>query len=147
VRVAPVCVILAAARKYDVDEKLYSVSQLAQELGITPRTIRFYEDKGLISPQRVGNNRVYTHRDRGRMIVILRGKRMGFSIKEIKEFLDLYVVDHSQVEQIQHLLKKVRSRITMLEDQLQAVQTSLKELRDVERMSVEALRSRGLAVS
>lgn len=130
-----------------MDEKLYSVSQLAQELGITPRTIRFYEDKGLISPQRVGNNRVYTHRDRGRMIVILRGKRMGFSIKEIKEFLDLYVVDHSQVEQIQHLLKKVRSRITMLEDQLQAVQTSLKELRDVERMSVEALRSRGLAVS
>lgn len=124
-----------------------SVSQLAKELNITSRTIRFYEDKGLISPQRAGNTRVYTHRDKVRMVLILRGKRMGFSLREIREFLDLYVVDHTQVEQMQHLLKKVRGRMALLEDQLQAVQTSLKELRDMERISVESLRSKGLDIS
>jgi DNA-binding transcriptional MerR regulator len=130
-----------------VDEKLYSVTQLAQELGVTPRTIRFYEDQGLISPQRAGNTRVYAHRDRVRMILILRGKRMGFSLKDIKEFLDLYVVDITQVEQMQLLLKKVRGRITQLEEQLLAVQTSLSELRDMERISIETLRTKGVNVS
>ncbi len=130
-----------------VDDKIYSVSQLARELGVTPRTIRFYEDKGLITPQRAGNTRVYAHRDRVRMILILRGKRMGFSLKEVKEFLDLYVVDHTQVEQMQHLLKKVRSRISLLEDQLQAVQTSLEELRSMERISIEALHAKGISAS
>lgn len=130
-----------------MNDTLYSVSQLAKELRITPRAFRFYEDKGLISPQRVGKTRVYTHRDKVRMILILRGKRMGFSLREIKEFLDLYVVDHTQVEQMQHLLKKVRERIALLEDQLQAVQTSLQELRDMERISVEALRAKGMDVS
>lgn len=130
-----------------MNEALFSVSQLAKDLGITPRTIRFYEDKGLISPQRAGNTRVYTHRDKVRMVLILRGKRMGFSLREIKEFLDLYVVDHTQVEQMQHLLKKVRQRIVQLEDQLKAVQTSLTELRDMERISVESLRSKGISIS
>lgn len=130
-----------------MNEALYSVSQLARDLGVTPRTIRFYEDKGLISPQRAGNARVYTHRDKVRMVLILRGKRMGFSLREIKEFLDLYVIDHTQVEQMQHLLKKVRHRIVQLEDQLKAVQTSLTELRDMERISIESLRSKGVSVS
>lgn len=120
-------------------DRLYSVSQLARDVGVTPRAIRFYEDKGLISPRRVGNNRVYGHRDRVRMMLILRGKRMGFSIKEIQEFLDLYAIDRHQVGQMQHLLKKVRDRIQHLEDRLQAIQTSLVELRDVERLAVEEL--------
>lgn len=114
-------------------EKAYSIAQLAGELGVTLRTIRFYEAKGLILPKRVGTTRVYTHRDRARMILILRGKRMGFSLSEIKEFLDLYVVDATQGEQMRHLLQKVRSRIEMLETQLLDVQTSLSELREVER--------------
>lgn len=125
-------------------EKIYSVTELAKDLGITPRTVRFYEDQGLILPQRAGNTRVYTHRDRARMILILRGKRLGFSLKEIKEFLDLYVVDTTQVEQLQLLIVKVRGRIALLEDQLQAVQTSLSELRDVERLSLDSLRSKGV---
>lgn len=132
------------ARTDTVTDKLFSVSQLAQDLGVTPRAIRFYEDKGLIAPQRMGKTRVYTHRDRVRMILILRGKRMGFSLREIKEFLDLYVVDHTQVEQMQHLLKKVRGRITMLEDQLQAVQLSLTELRNMEHISIESLKAKGI---
>jgi DNA-binding transcriptional MerR regulator len=124
-------------------EEIYSVTELAKDLGITPRTIRFYEAQGLISPQRAGTTRVYTYRDRARMELILRGKRLGFSLKDIKEFLDLYVVDTTQVEQIQLLVQKVQGRIAQLEDQRQAVETSLAELRDIERLSVETLRSKG----
>ncbi len=125
-------------------EKIYSVTELAKDLDVTPRTIRFYEDQGLILPQRAGNTRVYTHRDRARMILILRGKRLGFSLKDIKEFLDLYVVDTTQVEQLRVLVTKVRGRIAQLEDQLQAVQTSLDELREIERMSLDSLRHKGV---
>lgn len=130
-----------------MDNDFYSLTQLAKELGVTPRSIRFYEDQGLITPQRAGKTRVYTHRDKVRLILILRGKRMGFSIKEIKEFLDLYVVDTTQVEQVQFLLGKVRGRISLLEEQLQAVKTTLTELRDMERISVDTLRSKGIDVS
>lgn len=127
-----------------VMDKIYSVTELAKDLGITPRTIRFYEDQGLILPQRAGNTRVYTHRDRARMILILRGKRLGFSLRDIKEFLDLYVVDTTQVEQLRALVNKVRGRIAQLEDQLQAVETSLSELRDIERMTLDALHNKGV---
>ena len=120
-------------------EKLYSVTELARDLGITPRTVRFYEDQGLISPQRAGNTRVYSYRDRARMILILRGKRLGFSLKDIKEFLDLYAVDTAQGEQMRVLLKKVKSRIALLEEQRQALELSLTELREVERQATDAL--------
>ncbi len=126
-------------------DKIFSVTELARDLGVTPRTIRFYEDQGLISPQRAGNTRVYTHRDRARMILILRGKQLGFSLRDIKEYLDLYVVDTTQSEQLQHLVKKARERITQLESQLQAVKTTLTELRDIERVSLATLTSRGIA--
>ena len=125
--------------------KLYAVSELARDLGVTPRTLRFYEDKGLLSPQRLGTTRAYAHRDKVRMILILRGKRMGFSLREIKEFLDLYIVDHSNVKQMQHLLNKVRGRISLLEEQLHAVQTSLQELRNMEQVSTDALLAKGVA--
>lgn len=125
-------------------EKIYSVTELARDLGVTPRTIRFYEDQGLISPQRAGNTRVYTHRDRARMILILRGKQLGFSLRDIKEYLDLYVVDTGKTEQIQHLARKARERITQLEAQLTAVKTTLTELREIERVSLETLASRGI---
>lgn len=128
-------------------DKIYSVTELAKDLGITPRTIRFYEDQGLILPQRAGNTRVYTHRDRARMILILRGKRLGFTLKDIKEFLDLYVVDTTQVGQLKVLAAKVRGRIAQLEDQLQAVETSLTELRDIERMTLDTLRSKGVDIN
>ena len=127
-------------------DKIFSVTELARDLGVTPRTIRFYEDQGLISPQRAGNTRVYTHRDRARMILILRGKQLGFSLRDIKEYLDLYVVDTTQSEQLQHLVKKARERITQLEGQLVAVKTTLQELRDIERVSTDTLTSRGVAV-
>ena len=127
-------------------DKIFSVTELARDLGVTPRTIRFYEDQGLISRQRAGNTRVYTHRDRARMILILRGKQLGFSLRDIKEYLDLYVVDTTQSEQLQHLVKKARERIVQLEAQAQAVKTTLQELREIERLSLETLAGRGLSV-
>jgi len=124
-------------------DKIYSVTELARDLDVTPRTIRFYEDQGLISPQRAGTTRVYTHRERARMILILRGKRLGFSIKEIKEFLDLYVVDVTQTEQMQLLLNKVRTRARQLEEQRRALEETLRELKDIEKLTVEALQRKG----
>ncbi len=118
-------------------ERFYSVSEIAEELGITPRTLRLYEANGLITPRRAGNARVYTQRDRGRLILILRGKRLGFSLREIGEWLDLYDTDASQVEQMRWLLQATREQIAGLEAQRQALDETLKELRDIEKAVLE----------
>jgi DNA-binding transcriptional MerR regulator len=123
--------------------QFYSVTQLARDLGVTARTIRFYEDKGLISPRRAGNNRVYTLRDRARMILILRGKKLGFSLREIREYLDLYDADPTHAKQLRLLLKAVRDRIAQLEDQRVALDEALGELRDVEAQTHNALEALG----
>ncbi len=119
--------------------QFYSVTQLGLALGVSARTIRFYEDKGLISPRRAGNNRVYTLRDRARMILILRGKKLGFTLREIKEYLDLYDADPTHAKQLRLLLKAVHSRILQLEDQRVAVDEALGELREVEAQAHNAL--------
>ncbi len=121
--------------------EFYSVTQLAKDLEITPRTVRFYEDKELISPRRAGNNRVYTVRDRARMILILRGKKLGFSLREIKEYLDLYDLDPTGAKQLRVLQKAVHSRILQLEDQRVALEQTLFELREVEGQTVIALQA------
>jgi DNA-binding transcriptional MerR regulator len=123
--------------------QFYSVTQLALNLGVTARTIRFYEDKDLISPRRAGNNRVYTQRDRARMILILRGKKLGFTLREIKEYLDLYDVDPTQAKQLRLLLQAVHDRIVQLEDQRVALDEALGELRDVETQTHNALEALG----
>ncbi|MGA2710469.1 MAG: MerR family transcriptional regulator [Steroidobacteraceae bacterium] len=123
---------------------LYSVTELGKDLGVSARTIRLYEDKGLISPSRVGNNRIYTPRDRSRMVLILRGKRLGFKLREIKEYLDLYDVDPTQAKQLRLLLKSVHSRITRLEDQRVALDQTLAELRDVVAQANAALINLGV---
>ncbi|EKN00331.1 MULTISPECIES: MerR family transcriptional regulator [Acidocella] len=113
-------------------DPLYTVTQLGAELGITVRTLHFYEAQGLLTPRRIGNNRVYSQRDRARMILILRGKRLGFSIKEIKEYIELYDVDPTQGQQTKQLLKAVHHRIQKLEDQRVALEQTLNELRGIE---------------
>jgi DNA-binding transcriptional MerR regulator len=115
---------------------LYSVTELAQELGITPRAIRFYETKGLIKPRRAGTTRVYTHRDRARMQLILRGKRLGFTLADIREYLDMYEVDPTQIKQVKLLLEKIEHRIDEMEQQREDLETTLLEL---DEMRVECL--------
>ena len=111
--------------------ELYSVTELAEDLGITPRTLRFYEDKNLLNPRRAGNTRVYTHRDRGRMILILRGKRLGFTLSEIREWLDLYDSDPGQVEQMRKLAGKAGARLTVLKQQRKDIDATITELQDI----------------
>tara|TARA_Y100000766_G_C18607742_1_gene459808 strand:- start:89 stop:493 length:405 start_codon:yes stop_codon:yes gene_type:complete len=127
-----------------IDERFYTVPELADDLGITPRTIRFYEQKGLLNPQRAGTTRVYTRQDRAKLLLILRGKRLGFSLREIADYLDLYGADPTQAEQIKMLLERVRERITDLEEQRQALDVTLDELRDIEQQSVDALKEKEL---
>lgn len=118
---------------------LKGINEVAAALGITHRTLRFYEDKGLIEPARVGNTRIYSRRDVARMQLILRGKRLGFSIREIKDFLDLYDADPSQLEQMQHLLAQVRTRLRQLERQRAALQMTIAELKTMELQARERI--------
>jgi DNA-binding transcriptional MerR regulator len=119
---------------------LYTVTELAKELGMTPRAVRFYEDKGLITPQRAGTTRVYSARDRARMILILRGKRLGFSLSTIKEYLDLYDTDITQRAQLRLLLASIDKRRAQLLAQRQAIQEALSELDDITAQAEAALR-------
>lgn len=107
-------------------ERTYTISQLAREFEVTPRALRFYEDKGLLTPRRDGMNRVYSHRDRARLQLILRGKRVGLSLIEIKEILDLYKVD--QRAQAQTALKKYKARVVALEAQREDIDAAIETL-------------------
>jgi len=122
--------------------RLYSIGDLAQEFGISPRAIRFYEDQGLLSPQRLAGNRVYTHRDHARLVLVLRGKRLGFSLADIKEMLDLYDADSEHQEQLRVSLAKGRKRIRELERQSAEITATLAELRELEAKAVAMLRDR-----
>ncbi|GAN00444.1 predicted transcriptional regulator LiuR [alpha proteobacterium U9-1i] len=104
-------------------DRTFTISELAREFGVTARALRFYEDKGLLTPRRDGLNRVYSHRDRGRLQLILRGKRVGLSLIEIKELLDLYGID--QRAQAQTALKKSKARIVALEAQREEVDAAI----------------------
>jgi DNA-binding transcriptional MerR regulator len=124
------------------DEALYSIGDLAGEFAISTRAIRFYEIKGLINPRRVGANRVYTRRDRARLQLILRGKRLGFSLDEVAEYLNLYDADPNQMAQTRLLLQKVETAITDLEQKRQDIEKTLSELQDLRRLAIAQLKGR-----
>jgi DNA-binding transcriptional MerR regulator len=123
----------------EASSRLLTVTELADQLGVTARAIRFYEDKGLITPERVGATRVYSKRETARMQLILRGKRLGFSLRDIKQFLDLYDVDPTHSEQLRALLQRVRDRIGELEKTRAAVTETLAELHEIEHQALNAL--------
>lgn len=108
----------------------YTITDLAHDFGITPRTLRFYEDKGLIRPRRKGNQRIYGRRERARLQLILRGKRLGFSLANIKEMLDLYEVGDGQVTQMRTMLARSRRRVAELKAQRRDVDAAIRELTD-----------------
>ena len=110
-------------------DRIYSVTELAREFGTTARAIRFYEGKGLLAPSRVGVNRVYTHRDRARLVLILRGKRLGFSLREIRDFLALYHNDPDGLLQMRSLAGRLRERMLDLEHQQEVLTETLSDLR------------------
>ncbi|HET8612755.1 MAG TPA: MerR family DNA-binding transcriptional regulator [Sphingomonas sp.] len=110
---------------------LRGIQDVARTLGVTQRALRFYEDKGLIEPQRIGTMRVYSRREVGRMQLILRGKRLGFSLRQIKEFLDLYDADPRHIEQMRLLAARVGERLIALEQQKRAIELTVEELRSI----------------
>jgi len=111
-------------------ERTYTIRQLCNEFKVTPRALRFYEDKGLLSPAREGLNRVYNHRDRARLILILRGKRVNLSLAVIRDILDLYKSDETGAAQMAKSVRKFREQIVALEAQREDIDHAVAELKE-----------------
>jgi DNA-binding transcriptional MerR regulator len=110
------------------DSRTFTITELAQEFDITPRAIRFYEDVGLLTPARAGRNRVYTHRDRTRLKLTLRGKRLGLSLQEVKQLVDMYESPADTAQQLQAFLTVLQEHRQQLEQQLDDIQVTLAEI-------------------
>jgi DNA-binding transcriptional MerR regulator len=111
-------------------ERTYTIRQLCREFAATPRALRFYEDKGLLSPARQGMNRIYSARDRARLLLILRGKRVGFSLSEISEMLDLYDRNDGGATQMATSLGKFRERVAALKTQRDDIDGAIETLEE-----------------
>jgi DNA-binding transcriptional MerR regulator len=119
--------------------RTYSIAELAEEFGVTHRTVRFYEDRGLITPERVGTRRVYHPRDRVRLGLVLRGKRLGFDLGEIARIVDMYDQEPGEEGQLRYLLEQIERRRAELEQRRRDIEDTLTELDAVERRCREAL--------
>ncbi len=117
----------------------YSIGDLADEFDITTRTIRFYEARKLISPNRRGTQRFYTRRDRARLILILRAKNLGFSLEDIAAYLDLYDADPTQLAQTRMMLEKIEAAIADLQKKRSDLDRTLRDLKDIRSKGVEHL--------
>ncbi|MEU8225144.1 MerR family DNA-binding transcriptional regulator [Kribbella sp. NPDC048915] len=128
----------------------WSIAELAAEYDVTLRTIRFYEDRGLLTPERRGTVRVYHPRDRVRLALILRGKRLGFSLDEIAKIVDMYDAEPGEEGQLEYLLDQIAHRRAELEQRRRDIEETLQDLAEVEarcQADLTALRSRQRASS
>jgi len=121
----------------------FAISDLAREFGITPRTIRFWEDQGILSPEREGGKRVFTRRDRARLKMALRGKRLGLSLAEIKDLIGMYDGKQDETPQLQECLRIMDKRRQSLEQQREDIETMLAEISQFEEQCRGILRQRG----
>ncbi len=121
----------------------FGISDLAREFGITPRTIRFWEDQGILSPQREGNKRVFARRDRPRLKMALRGKRLGLSLAEIKDLIGMYESTEDETPQLLECLRIMEKRRAALVQQREDIEAMLSEIGQFESQCQEELRRRG----
>ena len=121
-------------------EESYSIAELAREFDITTRAIRFYEDEGLLSPRRCGQTRIYAPRDRTRLKLILRGKRLGFSLQEIAEMVTMYDATPGEAGQLELFLKRIAERRATLEQQREDIKVTLAELEAAEGAAKKRLK-------
>ena len=117
----------------------YSISDLAREFDITTRTIRFYEDKGLLEPARRGQTRIYSPADRVTLKLILRGKRLGFTLDESRDIITLYQPGSGNARQLNTLIEGIRERKSLLEQQLHDIEAMMVDLQESEDRCLEAL--------
>tara|TARA_B100001245_G_scaffold232668_1_gene215268 strand:+ start:180 stop:584 length:405 start_codon:yes stop_codon:yes gene_type:complete len=115
------------------NELTYSIGELAKEFDITPRSIRFYEEQDLLSPERTGQTRIYCNKDRVRLKLILRGKRLGFSLAEIKNLFELYDSNANSMLQLEAMLQMTEQKRAILRQQLDDIQMLMNELDEVEK--------------
>ena len=120
---------------------LHTISELAEEFEITTRTIRFYEDEGLLRPKRNGRQRIYSKRDYVRLKLILRGKRLGLSLSEISDIIELYDSDQGELGQLDSFLQSIRERRTILKQKRADIDATLSELQRIERRCRTRLKS------
>ncbi len=121
------------------DETTYTIGELAREFDITPRSIRFYEEQGLLSPMRTGQNRIYNNKDRVRLKLILRGKRLGFSLAEVKTLFELYDTNPNSALQLETMLQLTEQKRAILRQQLDDITMLMSELDEVEARCREEL--------
>ena len=129
----------ALADTSETGSPTYSIGDLAQEFGVTTRTIRFYEDKGLINPRRDGLKRVYDHRDRVRLRLVLRGKRLGFSLDEIAGIIDMYDTEPGEIGQLEYMLRRLAEQRQTLLQQKKDLEQTLEELDQIEAQCLKRL--------
>ncbi len=131
---------LSDAQQPRAEDAIWGIGELATELGVTARAIRFYESKGLLSPRRVGTTRVYGRRERARLILILRGKTLGLSLRQIQEYLELYGERGSgRKKQLEHVVENTERWLTKLEKKKQDLERTIAELRTIRRESKKKL--------
>ncbi len=121
---------VVAAHREDDSGELFGITELCQAFGITPRALRFYEDKGLLAPRRINGTRIYTRRDRARLALILRSKAIGASLAEIKQYLDMYGQHgEGRTQQLKWVLQRTDASIAELEQKKAHIEATLAELR------------------
>jgi len=114
---------------YETPEGFTRIGEMAESFGITLRTLRFYEDKGLIQPRRVGNARLYSHRDKARLRLVLLGRKVGFSLREVKQMMDLYDPTGSNIRQMKVVLEKSERQLGRLEKQRASIEEAIGDLK------------------
>ena len=130
-------------RVAEAAERTWSIAEVADDFGLTHRTVRHYEDIGLISPERRGTTRVYHRRDRTRLALIARGKRLGFPLEEIRTIIDLYDAPRGKASQLEYLLSQIDERRTDLEQRRRDIEEALAELTVLETTCREDLQRIG----
>ena len=120
----------------------FAISDLAREFGITPRTIRFWEDQGIVAPQREGSRRIFTRRDRARLKMALRGKRLGLSLAEIKDLIGMYASTGDETPQLIECLRVIDKRRAVLLQQREDIEAMLAEIAQFETLCRDELARR-----
>ena len=133
--------------KNNIITESFSIRNLAAEFSVTPRALRFYEQKGLLSPVRKGVTRHFTKSDRARLKLIIRGKNLGFTLSEIKELLDLYYSDNTQIKQLRSTLNRANERLELLNKQELDLAETIKELKKGIFQVEELLKNKGVLIN